>query len=431
MLKDFYDVCMIGLGPVGAVSGLCFARQGFRVVGVDIDQERVQALAQGRAPFTEPGIDALTREMLAAGRFTATADFAHAVQHSRIIMIAVGTPTPPSGEPDLSFLDNVAESLGKAFKQKITGTPVVVVRSTVPPGTMRQRLAPRIEKLSRRRAGRDFHIASNPEFLREGKAIQDFFDTGRVVIGTDGVEAAEWIEALYRDVSGERIRTTVETAEFSKYADNSWHALKVAFANEIGRTVRAFGGNVEDTARIFLADEKLNISARYLQPGFAFGGSCLPKDVCGLHWFAARHGVKLPVIGAIMASNQEQIAQGVAAILATGAQKVGLLGVAFKKEVDDLRESPALYVAAALKAHGVQVAAHDAYYQAGDRLILPDTDETLEMAELETLTRQSDLLVKFHDIASYNALQAIGEPPLLDFTQVVQQAAQQKPAQAA
>jgi GDP-mannose 6-dehydrogenase len=333
-------------------------------------------------------------------------------------MIAVGTPTPESGLPDLSYLDAVAKSLGESFKTMEEKGTVVVLRSTVPPGTMRNRLAPVIEKISGLKAGVDFHIAANPEFLREGMAIADFFDTGRVVIGADTEFGANAIEELYRDVNGQRIRTGIETGEFAKYVDNTWHALKVAFGNEIGRAVTAFGGNVDDTISIFLADDKLNISPKYLRPGFAFGGSCLPKDVRGLNWFAELNGAKLPIVAAIMDSNEEQIDQGVAAIMATGARKVGFLGVAFKEGVDDLREAPALYVAQKLMAQGIEVMAHDPSYAAGDKLKLPRNGGELTMVDLDQAVAWSQTLVKFHNIAEYNTLQAT--QPIVDLTKVVQ-----------
>lgn len=430
MTKEF-DVCMIGLGPVGTISGACFAKQGFNVIGVDIDPNRVDAFTEGKAPFVEPGVNELVQDILAAGTFRATTDFDMAVKNSRIVMIAVGTPTPESGSPDLSFLDNVAESLGKAFKEMDEKGTIVVLRSTVPPGTMRTRLAPTIEKHSGLQAGTDFHIASNPEFLREGLAIQDFFDTGRVVIGADADHVAADIEALYKDVNGERIRTTIETGEFAKYVDNTWHALKVAFGNEVGRTVKAFGGNVDDTIKIFLADDKLNISTKYLRPGFAFGGSCLPKDVRGLSWFSQLHGANLPIVNAIMASNEEQIDQGVAAILTNGVKKVGFLGVAFKEHVDDLREAPALYVATKLKAHGVEVVAHDPSYNAGDEIALPRDGGVLTMSTLDDVKSQATVLVKFHNIDEYNSLAGSASYSVVDLTQVTQLSAAEEETQKA
>ena len=418
MSKKF-DVAMIGLGPVGTVSGACFAKQGFQVIGVDIDEKRVEAFNTKTAPFVEPGVNELVEEIIDNGTFRATTDFDMAVTNSRIVMIAVGTPTPESGSPDLSYLDAVALSLGKAFKNMDDKGTIVVLRSTVPPGTMRNRLAPVIERESGLKAGEDFYIGSNPEFLREGMAIKDFFNTGRIVIGAEEAFAAQAIEDLYKDVVGERIRTTVETGEFAKYVDNTWHALKVAFGNEIGRTVKAFGGNVDDTIKIFLADKQLNISSHYLRPGFAFGGSCLPKDVRGLSWFSNLHGVDLPIVKSIMDSNEEQIDQGVKAVLATGAKKVGLLGVAFKEHVDDLREAPSLYVAPKLRDAGVEVIAHDVCYKDGEQLETYRNGGKLEMKDLEALIAESDVLVKLHNIDLYNNLKT--DKPIVDLTKLVQE----------
>jgi GDP-mannose 6-dehydrogenase len=413
-----YDVAMIGLGPVGTVSGACFAKQGFQVIGVDIDARRVEAFNTKTAPFVEPGVNELVEEIIDNGTFRATTDFDYAVTNSRIVMIAVGTPTPESGSPDLSFLDNVALSLGKAFKGMEEKGTVVVLRSTVPPGTMRNRLAPVIARESGLKAGEDFYIASNPEFLREGLAIKDFFDTGRVVIGAEEPFAADAIEELYREVNGKRIRTTVETGEFAKYVDNTWHALKVAFGNEVGRTVKAFGGNIDDTIDIFLADDKLNISTKYLRPGFAFGGSCLPKDVRGLGWFSNLHGVNSPIVNAIMDSNEEQIDQGVQAIIDSGAKRVGLLGVAFKEHVDDLREAPALYVAPKLEAVGIQVFAHDVCYESGESLKTYRNGKDLQMKSLDWIVNECDTLVKMHNIEEYNDLQT--SKTVVNLTEVVQ-----------
>ncbi len=300
-----YDICMIGLGPVGAVSGLCFAKQGFNVIGLDINSERVAAFNEARAPFVEEGVPELVEETFRRETFRATTDAQEAVSNAAVIMLAVGTPTPEeTGVPDLSYLDAACKTIGEAIRE-VDHVPIVVVRSTVPPGTMRTRLAPVIAEASGKELGEGFHIGSNPEFLREGKAIQDFFHTGRIVIGADTPEVAGVIERLYKDVQGERLHVAVETAEFAKYVDNTWHALKITFANEIGRVCTAFDGNPDETIKVFLEDDQLNISKYYLRPGFAFGGSCLPKDTRGLLALARKNGVELPMIAGILPSNEE------------------------------------------------------------------------------------------------------------------------------
>jgi GDP-mannose 6-dehydrogenase len=396
-----YDVCVLGLGPVGTVSAACYAKQGFSVMGIDINPARIHALKDGRAPFAEPGLNELVKEVCASGELEVSQDYGH-IAHARIVMIAVGTPT--GDVPDLSQLDKVCEQVGEALKHKTTD-PVIVVRSTVPPGTIRHRLTGIIESASGLRAGEDFHMASNPEFLREGTAIKDFFKTGRIIVGADDPEIAQRIADLYPQVeAASRMHVSIEAAEFAKYVDNTWHALKVSFANEIGRVCQAFGGHIEETAQIFLSDRQLNVSPNYLKPGFAFGGSCLPKDVRGLAWLAETLGVSAPVINAILPSNEAQITLGMAAILEQRPQQVGLLGVAFKEHVDDLRESPALTIAAELMRHGIRVVAHDASYKPGDLLTLPRNGHGLQMTDMETLARDSDTLVIMHRLPEYFTL---------------------------
>ncbi|MDE3060481.1 MAG: nucleotide sugar dehydrogenase [Pseudomonadota bacterium] len=409
-----YDVCVFGLGPVGTVSAACFAKQGFYVTGVDIDPARIEAIREGRAPFVEPGIDELVREGVQAGRLSAGEDYKVAAQ-SDVVVIAVGTPT--KDEPDLSQLDKVCAQIGYALRES-DNAPVIAVRSTVPPGTIRRRLTHIVEKASGKKAGEGFHMASNPEFLREGTAVADFFRTGRVVIGADTEEAGNRIEALYREVEAdERLRVSVEAAEFAKYVDNTWHALKVSFANEIGRIAVAFGGRPEETARVFLSDRRLNLSGNYLKPGFAFGGSCLPKDVRGLSWLADELGVQAPLVNSILPSNEAHIALGLNAILATRPKRVGIFGVAFKEHVDDLRESPALAIASQLIAGDIGVAAHDPAYRPGERLPLGDTPHRLDIMEPDMVAGTADTLVIMHRLPAYYELAArYGRKPVIDLT---------------
>ncbi len=406
-----YDVCIVGLGPVGTVSGACFAKQGFNVIGVDINEDRVNNLTAGKAPFVEPDLDEIVAEVVEQNKFSATTDLKCAAQNSEIIMIAVGTPTADSG-PDLSYVKSVAKSLGEAFAQKTTGKPIVVIRSTVPPGTMEDVVVPIIEKESGLKAGEDFFVASNPEFLREGSAIDDFFNTSRIVVGANNEEAAGRIFELYKDVSGERMAVPIKTAEFAKYVDNSWHALKIAFANEIARVAVGFGGDPKKTAEVFLADDKLNISGHYLRPGAPFGGSCLPKDTRGLCWLAGQYEVKIPTISHIMESNESRIDEIVQLVMSSKPKKVGILGLAFKAGVDDLRESPALYVAEKLREQGVEVLAHDISYNVGDKVKLPSGAAELTINEFDTVKQDADMLVKFHNIKVYNS--GLGDKPVFD-----------------
>lgn len=413
-----YDVCMLGMGPVGTVSGLCFAKQGNQVVGVDINPERVKAFAEGRAPFAEPGVNELVRETLDMNTFRVTDKAHEAIAASRIIMIAVGTPTPEeTGVPDLSQLDSVAKTIGEAIKN-VAHEPIVVVRSTVPPGTMRTRIAKIIAEHSGKTLGEGFHIGSNPEFLREGRAIKDFFKTGRVVIGSDNEQVAQAIAGLYQQVEGKRVFAAVESAEFAKYVDNTWHAVKITFANEIGRMAQAFGGNPEETTEIFLADDQLNISPYYLRPGFAFGGSCLPKDTRGLLALARKHNVNMPMVAGVLASNEEQIDQGVARIMAHNPKKVGMLGAAFKEHVDDLRESAALMVASKLISKGVDVIAHDPHWPVGSELDLPRISQKLRIAELDEVMNHADAVAQLHNIEQYNNATANTSKPVENLTTI-------------
>jgi GDP-mannose 6-dehydrogenase len=419
-MAEKYDVCMVGLGPVGTVSGLCFAKQNFRVIGVDIDEKRINAFAYGKAPFSEPGLEELLKEARKNNLFQATLDMEEGALNSPVIMIAVGTPTP-TNEPDLSQLDKACERIGKILKYKDTPT-VIAIRSTIPPGTIRNRLTPIIEGISGKRAGMDFHMASNPEFLREGMAIHDFFHTSRIIIGTDSDYAAETIEVLYAGVESDiRLRVNIESAEFAKYVDNTWHALKVSFSNEIGRICQATGGRIEEMTRIFLSDKRLNLSEIYLKPGFAFGGSCLPKDVRALSYIADSKNIDTPVIDAILPSNEAHIAMGIGSILGHCPKHVGLLGVAFKENVDDLRESPALAVAGALIKYGIDVKAHDPCYPAGQALPVPGLRERLEIVSLEKIVAASDMLVMMHRIPLYHIMAEqfrSEDKPVIDLTRL-------------
>ncbi len=409
---------MIGMGPVGTVSGLCFAKSGFSVVGVDNNQARLSAFNAGKAPFLEPYINELLQECLAKGTFSVSDDAHLAISSSDVIMIAVGTPTPEeTGVPDLSQLDAVAKTIGEAIKE-VAHIPTIIVRSTVPPSTMRMRLAPIIAQYSGKVVGVGFNIASNPEFLREGVAIADFFHTGRVVIGADTPEVAAQIAQLYHQVEGEVMFVALESAEFAKYVDNTWHAVKVTFANEIARTVAAFGGNPSETAEIFLKDRQLNISPYYLRPGFAFGGSCLPKDTRGLLALARQHGVELPLIAGVLPSNEAHIDVAIEAIIQHKPVSVALLGCAFKKGVDDLRESPALMVATKLLQRGVQVLAHDMAYNVGDVLPLPRIKDTLVISDLSKIVENADAIILLHDLPQYRELTAHSNKPIIDLTTI-------------
>lgn len=350
-------VAVFGLGYVGSVSAACLARQGHTVVGVDTNESKVGDVNQGRAPVLEPGLGELITAETVAGRLSATTDAAFAVGASDVSMICVGTPSAPNGSLSLDAVRRVARSIGAALSADRRHT--VVVRSTVLPGTTEHVVVPELEGASGLRAGTGFGVGVNPEFLREGVAVADFGDPPKTVIGQLDDASGDDVEALYEGLDAPRFRTPLHVAEMVKYADNAFHALKIAFANEIGTFCRAVGVDSHEVMDVFLADRRLNISEAYLRPGFAFGGSCLPKDLRAVVHAARRADLALPLLESILPSNEEHLKRTVDVILALGRKRVGLLGLAFKPGIDDLRESPLVELAETLIGKGYDLRIHD------------------------------------------------------------------------
>ena len=350
-------ISIMGLGYVGAVSAGCLAKEGHEVVGVDPQQAKVDLINAGKTPIIEKDIGEIIERAVAEGRLRATADVADAVRHTDLSLICVGTPSLGNGHIDLKYVRRVCEQIGAALKDHPGHT--VVVRSTMLPGTMRNVVIPALEEASGLKAGEDFGLAINPEFLREGTAVYDYFHPPKTVIGEVGHGAAEVLGRLYGHLPGPQIRTDYETAEMVKYADNTWHALKVAFANEIGNVCKGLGLDSHKLMDIFCQDTKLNLSPYYLKPGFAFGGSCLPKDVRALSYKAKLMDVKVPIIDAILPSNDEQIERGIRAVIDKGRKKVGVLGFSFKAGTDDLRESPMVELVERLIGKGYDLRIYD------------------------------------------------------------------------
>ena len=332
-------ISIMGLGYVGAVSAGCLANDGHTVVGVDPNQTKIDLINRGVSPIVEKDIDEIIRTQVGQGRLRATADVAEAVRDTDISLICVGTPSQLNGSLDLRFVRNVCEQLGAALKNKV-GYHVVVARSTMLPGTMRDIVVPILEQYSGKVAGQDFGVCNNPEFLREGTAVHDYRNPPKTVIGEIDARSGDILAGLYEGLDAPLIRTDVETAEMVKYTDNVWHALKVSFANEIGNICKGIGIDSHAVMDIFCQDLKLNLSPYYLKPGFAFGGSCLPKDVRALTYKARTLDLQVPVLDAILVSNERQIEQGVKMVMDKGNRKVGVLGFSFKAGTDDLRESP-------------------------------------------------------------------------------------------
>jgi GDP-mannose 6-dehydrogenase len=327
---------------------------------VDVSRSKVDVVNRGNATIVEHGIDELVSEMVAAGRLTATTSVADAVARTEISLVCVGTPSQANGGLDLAYVRRVAEEIGGALRDK-DGWHVVVIRSTVLPGTTAQVVTPILEKASGKKAGRDFGVSMNPEFLREGTSIKDFDDPPFTVIGAEDERTAKSVAALYAGLHAPVRIVRLAVAEMVKYACNSFHGLKVAFGNEIGSICKALDVDSHDVMRIFCEDTKLNISATYLRPGFAFGGSCLPKDLRALAHRARELDVATPVLAAALASNEEQIKRAFEMVRATGSRRIGVLGLAFKAGTDDLRESPIVTLVERLIGKGMQLAIYDGH----------------------------------------------------------------------
>lgn len=333
------NISIFGLGYVGAVSAGCLATDGHTVIGVDPNHTKVELINSGVTPIIEKDIGEMIAQAVSQGRLRATTSVSEAVNASDLSLVCVGTPSQLNGNLDLSYVRRVCEEIGQALRGKST-FHVVVARSTMLPGSMRNVVIPALEQASGKRAGVDFGVCNNPEFLREGTAVYDYYHPPKTVLGETDVAAGDRLVELYAGMDAPLIRTSVEVAEMVKYADNNWHALKVAFANEIGNISKAVGIDGHEVMKIFCQDTKLNLSSYYMKPGFAFGGSCLPKDVRALTYKARSLDLDLPVLNSILPSNQRQIERAIEMVTAKGNRKVGVLGFAFKAGTDDLRESP-------------------------------------------------------------------------------------------
>jgi GDP-mannose 6-dehydrogenase len=346
------------MGYVGAVSAGCLAADGHAVIGVDPNRTKVDLINQGQTPIIEKDIGEMIAATVKDGLLQATDDVRHAVLNSEMSLICVGTPSQLNGNLDLSAVRKVCEQIGTALKEK-KDFHVVVARSTMLPGSMRSLVIPALEEASGKKAGVDFGVCNNPEFLREGTAVHDYHHPPKTVIGETDERAGELLLKLYEKMDAPVVRTSVETAEMVKYTDNTWHALKVAFANEIGNICKAVGIDGHEVMDIFCQDTKLNLSSYYMKPGFAFGGSCLPKDVRALTYKARALDLELPLLNAILPSNHKQIEKGLKMVMDKGSKKVGILGFSFKAGTDDLRESPLVDVIEQLIGKGYELRLYD------------------------------------------------------------------------
>jgi GDP-mannose 6-dehydrogenase len=351
-------ISVFGLGYVGAVSSGCLANSGNEVVGVDPLDTKVDLINRGRSPIVEGGLDGIIAANVKAGRLRATTEPGDAIRDTELSFVCVGTPSQTNGNLDLRYIRRICEQIGAALKSK-SERHTVVIRSTILPGTMRKIVIPLLEEVSGKKAGADFGVCNNPEFLREGSAIKDFNEPPKTVIGEVDLCSGKLLASLYSHLDAPLIRTSLETAEMVKYIDNCWHALKVGFANEIGNLAKVFGVDAHEAMDIFCQDRKLNISPAYLKPGFAFGGSCLPKDLRALSYQAKMSDLHLPILTSILPSNEMQVARGLQIIMEKGHKRVGVLGFSFKAGTDDVRESPVIEVIERLIGKGYDLRIFD------------------------------------------------------------------------
>ena len=352
------QISIFGMGYVGAVCAACLAESGHSVIGIDVSALKVDQINRGKSPIVEPGLEELLKRQVSAGRVRATSDVNGSVSASDISMICVGTPSQKNGGLDLRYVEMVAEQIGEALRHA-SGRHTVVVRSTVLPGTTRQLVIPILERASGKKAGVDFGVAVNPEFLRESTAIKDYYDPPMTVIGEFDAASGDILAGLYQGLAAPLTRAPLETAEMVKYACNAWHATKITFANEIGSMAKAHGVDGRDVMQIVCLDRKLNLSSYYMRPGFAFGGSCLPKDLRALIYGATQKDVDVPMLRSIMSSNKAQIEKAVDLVTSLGKRRIGMLGLSFKADTDDLRESPLVELAETLIGKGFELSIYD------------------------------------------------------------------------
>jgi GDP-mannose 6-dehydrogenase len=351
-------ICVIGLGYVGAVTAVCLARDGNQVLGIDLDPTKIDLLKRGQAPIVEEGLQDVTREAAQSGRLEVASEVDARIADCDLIFVCVGTPSAPNGSQNLAAVERVSQQIGAALKVA-KGFPVVVMRSTIYPGTTDTVVQPLLEASSGKKANKDFGLCFQPEFLREGSSIKDFYKPPFTIVGGEGERAVAVVRELFRNLPGEFIVTSTRNAEMMKLACNAFHAMKVSFANEVGRLGRSLGVDARAVMDLLCRDTSLNISPAYLRPGFAFGGSCLPKDLRALLYMAKRNDVELPLLQGIADSNVDHIDHALTLIRSSGNRKVGMIGLSFKAGTDDLRESPLVTLAEQLIGKGYELKIYD------------------------------------------------------------------------
>jgi GDP-mannose 6-dehydrogenase len=411
-------ISIFGLGYVGAVSLACLARDGHRVIGVDIDPTKLDLIRNRKSPILEEGIQELMRDVVESGRVAVTHDGAQALRDTELSFVCVGTPSAPNGSQDLSAILRLAEQLGEALRDK-RDFHTIVIRSTVQPGTVEDRIQPILERASGKKSGVDFGLCFQPEFLREGSSIRDYDHPPYTIVGGNCEQAVEVVREVFQHLEAKFLITNIRVAEALKMSCNAFHALKITFANEIGRVSQALGIDSHEVMRLVCADQRLNISTAYLKPGFAFGGSCLPKDLRALTNIARQNDVVLPMLSSLLASNRVHIDHAVEKILKLGRPKVGMLGLSFKTGTDDLRESPLVLVAKRLLGEGCELRIFDPEVQLS-RLLganrsyidanIPHLASLLCSSMAEMLDPSEVILVGLQQPALNDALQAKVRP---------------------
>jgi GDP-mannose 6-dehydrogenase len=393
-------ISIFGLGYVGAVSLACLARDGHTVIGVDIDEAKLSMIRAGKTPVVEEGMVDLMARVAAGGRVSVTTDVACAVRETDLSFICVGTPSAANGSQDQSAITRLTRDLGRAMREK-TAEHVFVFRSTVVPGTVEEVLQPLLEAESGKKEGADFHVGFQPEFLREGTSIRDYDRPPYTIVGTKSEHAAARLRKLFGHLDCEFIATSIRSAEMVKYCCNNFHALKITFANETARLCEALGVDPFQVMDLVCKDRQLNISPAYLRPGFAFGGSCLPKDLRATTHMSKMRDVELPMHASLLASNRLHLDHAIGKVIATGKRRIGLIGLSFKSGTDDLRESPLVLLAEHLIGKGLSLLVYDPHVQlsqllgANRRFIeehVPHIGSLLR-ARIETVIDESDLLV--------------------------------------
>lgn len=392
------NIAVLGLGYVGCISAACLAQQGHRVFGVDVNSTKTDMINNGQSPIVEAKIGDMIAEMVAGGRLTATTDAVEAVRQSDISLICVGTPSQENGGLDLKYVRNVSRDIGRALRER-DGYHVVAARSTMLPGSVETVILPIIAEESGKTVGEDFGICMNPEFLREGSAVDDYYNPAFTLIGAYDERSGEVLRQIYEPLGKDVFIEDIKTAEMEKYVSNAFHALKVGFANEIGIMCKKMGIDSHKVMDVFVKDTNLNISAKYLRPGFAFGGSCLPKDVRAITHHAKTMDLDLPLMNAILPSNTEHIEHSFKMIQRTGSKKIGILGLTFKAGTDDLRESAMVHLVEKLLGKGYDIRIHDRNVSTArmmgankeyiinaiphiSTLLLEDIDQVMEHAEV-------------------------------------------------